>query len=342
MTRVRVGLIGCGRIGGAVHLRVLHRMPAATLAAVADPSPAARADAARIAGADVTADPMELLGRRDIDAVVICAPSDRHSQLAIAAARAGKAVYLEKPLALSVADGRAAVAALAATGRPAAIGFNHRFHPLHQRARALLRDGAIGPVRHVVTSFCEPTAPDVMPAWKRRFETGGGVLLDLGSHQVDLAGWFLGEEVAEATATLRSEVSEHDTAELRLELGGGVAVDAFLSFRAGRCDWWRFAGERGTLVVDRYASRLELTTTASGGAVRRVRWPRAPRPWQARKALRPGWEPSYRRALRAFVAAAGGAPVELPSPEDGLRSLEAILAAEASASRALQIPALAG
>jgi predicted dehydrogenase len=301
--------------------------------AVADPSHEARAAASRIARVEPAADAADVIARADVDAVVICAPPAVHAELAIAAARAGKAVYVEKPLALTLDDARAAVDALAASGRPAAVGFNHRFHPLHARARRLIRDGVLGRVRAVQTAFCEPVPGELMPAWKRSRPTGGGVLLDLGSHQVDLVRWLLGDEVESASAELRSEATEDDTAELLLETAGGASVQGFFSFRAGRCDWLRIAGDRGTLLVDRYAPRLQLARTRTDiGAVRRARWPGvlAPRPWQVRKALRPAWEPSYRLALHAFVdSAAGGRAVALPGPEDGLRSLEVLLAAEA-------------
>jgi predicted dehydrogenase len=328
---VGIGLIGCGRIGGPVHLRVLRRAPGARLVAVADPSAEAREQARGIAGVPTIADPQELLARSDVDAVVICAPTGLHAGLAIDAAAAGKAVYVEKPLALTVESAQAAADALARSGAPAAVGFNHRFNPQHQRARELLRDGAIGRVWMIQTAFCEPTPPDRMPDWKRRRATGGGALLDLGSHQADLARWLLDDEIEESSARLRSHVSEHDSAELRLELAGGARVDGFFSFRAARCDWLRIIGEHGTLTIDRYSRSLAITSSREDiGAVRHSRWPARPRAWQLRKALRPAWEPSYRTALRAFVAAAGGATVELPTPEDGVRSLHALLAAEAA------------
>jgi predicted dehydrogenase len=336
MARVGVALVGCGSIGSAVHLRALGRAPAARVVGIADPDAAARARAQRIAGRDAvaSADPLELIAHPDTDAVVICAPNAVHAELALAACAAARAVYVEKPLALTTVVARAVVAATEASGRAAAVGFNHRFHPLHRRARELLRAGAIGRVRAVTTAFCEPMPVATMPAWKRSRATGGGALLDLGSHQIDLVRWLLDDEVEQASARLQSELSDDDSAELRLELGSGAVVDGWFSFRSGRCDWLQLVGDRGVLTLDRYAPQLRLATARCDiGAVRRGTWPAfaASRPWQLRKALRPAWEPSYARALRAFVAAAGGAPVELPAPRDGLRTLEVVLAAESTA-----------
>jgi myo-inositol 2-dehydrogenase/D-chiro-inositol 1-dehydrogenase len=212
-------------------------------------------------------------------------------------------------------------------------GFNYRFHPLHVRARTLLGGGAIGRVEAVQTSFCEPVVSGSMPEWKRFRATGGGVLLDLASHQVDLVRWFLGDEVERVEASITSRLTEDDVARVGLQTARGVTVDGFFSFRACRGDHIRFFGERGILHLDRYAPRLELVRTRTDvGAVRRRRIPPlwASSLWQVHKLARPAYEPSYRRSLEAFVEALLGGKPELPSLDDGLRSLEVVLAAEAS------------
>jgi len=299
----------------------------------ADPSPEARARARRVAGIEAVADPDQLLARDDIAAVVICARTDRHAELAIGAAEAGKHLYLEKPIATTATDARRVADAVRHAGVIGMIGFNHRFHPLHQRARRLLLQGAIGPVRAVQTAFCEPLPMELMPEWKRRRATGGGVLLDLASHQIDLLRWFLDDEIERVEASIASQVTEDDTAWLELRTARGTAATCFFSFRAARGDFFRFIGEQGVLLLDRYALSLELAVTRRDSrAVRRRRLPPpwAVTPWRVRKLLRPAHEPSYRRSLVAFVEALHGRPRELPSMMDGLRSLEVVLAAEAS------------
>ena len=279
------------------------------------------------------ADPADLLRRADVSAVVICARTDTHAELAVAAAEAGKHFYLEKPIATSLRDGQRVVQAAEQAGVLATVGFNHRFHPLHASARELLAGGAIGAVQAVQTSFCEPAPVASMPEWKRARATGGGVMLDLASHQIDLVRWFLGDEIELVEASVSSQLTEDDVARVRLRTAGGVAVTGFFSFRAGRGDHFRLLGEHGVLHLDRYAPRLELAGTRTDiGAVRRRRTPPllAPRPWQVRKLARPAYEPSYRRSLQAFVDALRGNAVELPSLADGLRSLEVVVAAEAS------------
>ena len=141
------GLLGCGVIAYWAHLPVLRRMSGATLAAVADPDPAARASVRCLTGVPLHERAEDLLRRTDIDAVVICAPTQLHADLAVAAAEAGKHFYLEKPIATTprcpARGGRG--------GRWArvigAIGFNRRLHPLYQQARDLLTAGRIGRLR---------------------------------------------------------------------------------------------------------------------------------------------------------------------------------------------------
>jgi predicted dehydrogenase len=331
---VGVGVIGCGAIASAIHLPVLHRARGARIVAIADPDAGARARAAAIApGARIEDDAAAVLDAPDVDALVVCARSDTHAEIALRAAALGRHVYLEKPIAID--DGGAGVAAaLTAGAGVCAVGFNHRFHPLHQRARALLRSGALGPIAHVSVAFCEP-AGDALPAWKASRATGGGALLDLGSHQVDLVRWLLDDEIAEARAERRSVRSEHDDCRLHLRTAAGVTVDAVLSFRAARCDWLHVVGERGTLLLDRYAPRLEWSLVHPRvGGVRWRHWPSraTPRVWQLHKRVFPQHEPSYAIALRAWLGALGGTPAELPSADDGWQSLRALLEAERCAS----------
>jgi predicted dehydrogenase len=114
----------------------------------------------------------DLLGRSDIDAVVICAPTQFHAELAVAAADAGKHFYLEKPIATDAAGARRVVDAAAAAGVIGAIGFNRRLHPLYQQARDLLAAGRIGRVRAVQTALCEPLPAETMPGWRRQRASG--------------------------------------------------------------------------------------------------------------------------------------------------------------------------
>jgi predicted dehydrogenase len=339
---VRIGLLGCGSVARWLHVPALRGIPEATLVGAADPDPAARARAEQVMRVPVYERADDLLAREDVEAVIICAPTDLHAGLAIAAAAAGKHFYLEKPIAASAPDARRVIRAAADAGVTAVLGFNRRHHPLFEQARQLLAGGAIGRVRGIQTAFCEPSAPDAMPGWKRHRNTGGGVLLDLASHHVDQVRWMLDDEVATADATIRSESSEHDTAALELETVGGVRVQGFFSFRAGPADYLEFIGERGTLRVDRHSGALTLRQ-----GLRRRYGTRQPwitpslrvTAWRVERWWRPAADPSYRRSLRAFVRAATGRGSAAPTLGDGLRSLEVVLAAEDAAGSGQPAPA---
>lgn len=322
-TPLRVGVIGCGAIATAVHLRVLRRLRGVRVTALADPAPAARARAGRLVrGAALLTGPDELLARDDVDAVVVAAPSGLHAPLALATLGTARHLYLEKPLATTLEDGGRVAAAARAAGVVATIGFNWRFQPLVARARALLRAGVIGDVLAVSSVFCEPATG---PGWKARRSDGGGVLLDLGSHHFDLIPWLLGARVGRVEATIESHASEHDSALVRLHLDGGAIASSFFSLRACRAHSLELVGERGVLRIDRSTRSLSLRGARARTATI------AALAWQARSLVRPQSEPSWGNALRTFVGRIRGADVELPTFEDGLRSLEIVAAAERAA-----------
>ena len=156
--KIRFGVIGCGVIAYWTHLRLLRRLKNTTLVAATDPNPEAREKASRLTHVPIYENAGELLERDDIDAVVICAPTHLHAELAIAAAKARKHFYLEKPIASTVADGRRVIDAVKDAGVSAAIGFNRRVHPAFEQARALVAAGRIGRVRAIVTVFSEPVS----------------------------------------------------------------------------------------------------------------------------------------------------------------------------------------
>ena len=328
---LRIGLLGCGAVACEHHLPALRTMSDVAVVAVADPNRTAAARASRFAsGADVHADTAELLGRPDVDAVIVAAPSELHAELAAAAARAGKHVYVEKPLATSEDEAKRVLDEVARSGVTAAMGFNRRRHPVYEQARKQLAAGRIGEVRFAQTAFCEPVGVDGLPEWKRTRAAGGGVLLDLGSHHFDLVRWFLRAEIEVVHARTRSDSSEQDEALTEISTNTSVHVQSLFSFRAAHADFIDFFGELGRLRVDRHRGALVVhLRRRSRYGIRRA-WSSADRAvaWQARRFIGLGGDPSYGRALHAFAQRLRGAQVELPSLEDGLRSLQAVLAAE--------------
>lgn len=333
MARCSVGLIGCGAIAQAAHIPILAHLAGVQLIALCDTDPS-RLAAARLLAP--RASPFEtadaLLACEAIDAVVIALPTAAHAACAISAFDMGKHVYLEKPIAINLADGAHVVAAWERSQRVGMIGFNYRFNRLHQDTARLVARGTIGRVLEVRTTFT--TAPRELPAWKKTRNSGGGVLLDLASHHVDLVRFLIQDEIVEVRAEVQSLRSECDTARLTFRLSGGTVVESYFAFAGIEEDRIEIRGELGSLVVDRYRSlgveRPELQRNWLGGLKRLARVGAGARHFvdKLRSQLN---EPSFRIALETFVHAVRTGSRITPNLHDGLRSLGVILAAEESA-----------
>jgi len=332
MSSLRVGLLGCGRIARGVHLPLLQRMPGAKLTAIAESDAGSRAAASASApGAAVFEDYRELIARAAVDAVIICLPPHLHADSAITAFEAGLHVYLEKPLAPSLAEGERVIAAWRVAGTVGMIGFNFRFHPQAREIRQRLRSGAIGKPLAVRSVFS--ILPHAIPDWKRERATGGGALLDLASHHVDLAYYLLGAPVVRAFAGVRSLEGEGDHAALQLELESGISMQTFVSLGAVEEHRMEIVGTGGKLVLDRteLLRPAFVPATLRGARVQRLR--RAVAALDPRLLLRsPGAELSFSSALHAFVRGATGGTATQPDLADGARSLAVIEAAERSAA----------
>jgi myo-inositol 2-dehydrogenase/D-chiro-inositol 1-dehydrogenase len=186
---VRFGVLGAGRIG-QVHARAIGSVPGAVLVAIADPILAAASAVSDAYGCDIrTID--AIAGSDDIDAVVICTPTDTHADLIEQFARAGKAIFCEKPVDLSLARVRACLATVDATGARLMVGFQRRFDPDFQALRAAIDAGRIGDVEMVTLTSRDPGAPPV-----DYIKRSGGIFRDMTIHDFDVARWMLGEEVA--------------------------------------------------------------------------------------------------------------------------------------------------
>jgi predicted dehydrogenase len=336
MSPLRIGVIGCGQIARAIHLPVLARIPDARLVALAEPVEANRlAAAATVPGATVHSDYRELLQAGGLDAAVICVPPHLHAPCAIAAFDAGLHVYLEKPLAPSSADGARVVEAWRRARKIGMMGFNFRFHPQVERIRQRLGNGDIGSplgVRSVFTIL-----PHELPEWKRSRTTGGGVLLDLASHHVDLVQHLLGEPVVRVYATTRSLRGEGDHAAVQLELASGAMAQIFVSLGSVDENRLEIVGTSGKLLRPGH-----VPATQRGTRLRRLG--RALTALEPRLVLRsPGAEPSFDAALRAFVWSASGNAFAGPDIADGATNLAIIEAAERSAaSGCATVPELGG
>lgn len=327
---IALGIVGAGWLAEHVLFDVLARMPAVRVSAVADPSEARRAVARRwFPGARITADTQALLAGAAPEAVVICCPPAVHADAALRAIDAGVHVYLEKPLAVDLEQGRRLAERARASGRVAMIGLNYRHHPLVERLRGAIAAGRIGrPVAmHSVFSVAGGGS-----GWRASPASGGGALFELGSHHFDLVRFLFGAEIVQVSARIWSRRHEGDSAIAGVELETGVHGSLALMIGAADEDHVFVLGDRGSARLDRLSGRMTFgAKTFEYG--RRHALGRAAREAGAAvagAASRPG-EPSYARALSAFVHAIRTGRPAPPCFEDGLRSLEAVDAAGRSA-----------
>ena len=332
---VRLGVLGCGSIARAAHLRSLSRNANATVIAIADADPNNLAAARLLApNARVAADYAAVLEMPDVDAVIVALPPALHAVAALVALERQKHVYMEKPLATRLSDAERVVAAWHGSKLTAMMGFNYRYNPVIQQARARIAAGAIGSPMAGRTVFATPRR--ALPAWKQKRGTGGGVLLDLAVHHIDLVHFLLDAEISQVSAEIRSMASDDDTAFLQLRLTSDVTVQSMCSLSAVEEDRIEIYGSSAKISVDRYRSlRVEETPANAGGALgaaatRFVGEVRA-LPYAIRKMRAPLNDPSFTLAIDAFIRAVSDRSPATPSLSDGFRALAVIEAAELSA-----------
>jgi myo-inositol 2-dehydrogenase/D-chiro-inositol 1-dehydrogenase len=191
---IRFGLLGAGRIG-KVHAKAVTGDANAKLVAVADAFPAAAQAIADHYGCEVRSIDA-IAAAKDIDAVVICTPTDTHADLIEQFVKAGKAVFCEKPIDLSLARVKACLDVVRAHKGTLMVGFNRRFDPHFRAVRAEIDKGSIGDVEMVVITSRDPGAPPV-----DYIKRSGGIFRDMTIHDFDMARFLLGEEIEEVVAT---------------------------------------------------------------------------------------------------------------------------------------------
>ncbi|MBY5314773.1 inositol 2-dehydrogenase [Rhizobium leguminosarum] len=218
---VRFGLLGAGRIG-KVHAKAVSGDTNAKLVAVADAFPQAAEAIASGYGCEVrTIEAIE--AAKDIDAVVICTPTDTHADLIERFARAGKAIFCEKPIDLDVARVKACINVVEETGAKLMVGFNRRFDPHFMAVRKVIDEGKIGDVEMVTITSRDPGAPPV-----DYIKRSGGIFRDMTIHDFDMARFLLGEEPVSVLATAAvlvdkaiGEAGDYDSVSVILQTKSG-------------------------------------------------------------------------------------------------------------------------
>lgn len=321
---------------------------------------AVKAAAERYGWAESATDWQSVVDRDDIDVVDICTPGHLHADIALAALRAGKHVLVEKPLANTVIESEAMVAAAAASSGRSMIGFNYRRVPALALARQVIAEGRIGRVRHVRAAYLQDWLVDETApmTWRlRREQAGSGVLGDLGSHVVDQLHHLLGEPVVSARGHLRTfvesrpgetgpeRVTVDDAAWATLETASGVVASVEVSRMAtsrknGLC--LEVFGSDGSLSFD--LERLnELGLDEGGHGVRRVLVTETDHPyldawWPPGHVL--GWDHTFTSQAADLLTAIARGVDPTPSFADGLavqRVLAAIERSDASSGACVDV-----
>lgn len=193
-SKLNLGLVGVGRMGIAYARYLATRVPGAALYAVSDVrAEAAEAARAEFGAAKAYSNFEDLVNDRAVDAVVVMTPTKLHRDVVVAAARAGKPIFCEKPLSLGLDDARAVQEAVAKSGVFFQLGFMRRFDAGYAAAKKQIAAGAIGKPCVFKSTSKDKERPSVDYL---RPENSGGLFIDMGIHDFDLARWFMGDVVS--------------------------------------------------------------------------------------------------------------------------------------------------
>ncbi|MHA3685108.1 Gfo/Idh/MocA family oxidoreductase [Leucobacter sp. HY1908] len=231
----RLGLIGSGWIGAFHAETIAQRIPGACLAAVADPQPGAAERVAAPLGVTRTyLDPADLIADSNVDGVVISSPAFTHTDLVVAAAQAGKAVFVEKPMALTLADADRAIAAAHTARVPLRTGFNRRFARDFAAAREIIASGGVGTPQLMRSVTRDPglANPGAVKPWT--------IFLETLIHDFDTLNWLNAgarpvEVFAMADALVAPEFKDAgllDTAVVTIRYDNGAMATAEANFSA--------------------------------------------------------------------------------------------------------------
>jgi myo-inositol 2-dehydrogenase/D-chiro-inositol 1-dehydrogenase len=319
---LRFALLGAGRIG-KVHARAVGSNSQAKLVAVADAFEKAATELAAAFGAEVrTIDAIEKA--KDIDAVIICTPTDTHADLIERFAKAGKAIFCEKPIDLSVKRVEKCLAVVEKTKATLMVGFNRRFDPHFAAVRKAIDDGAIGTVEMVTITSRDPGAPPL-----DYIARSGGIFRDMTIHDFDMARFLLGEEPVAVSAHASvlvdkkiGEAGDFDSVSVILETASGKQAVISNSRRAtyGYDQRIEVHGSKGMVAAENQRPvSIELANDKG--------YTRPP----LHDFFMTRYIDAYAKEIAAFIAAATAGKKAAPSGKDGLIALKLADAALKSA-----------
>ncbi|HUZ85515.1 MAG TPA: Gfo/Idh/MocA family oxidoreductase [Candidatus Baltobacterales bacterium] len=326
MTQLRIALIGAGRAGRLHARNVASSISDARLTAVVDTEATAAAALAHELGAPAHGSLEDVLD--ECDAVVITTPTFTHADYAVQAAKAGKHVFCEKPLALNLHDCDRMIEAARSAGVVLQVGFVRRFQPEFVEARRRIEAGGIGEPM-VVKSLTR--GPGLPPPWAWDIELSNGMLAEVNSHDFDCVRWLVGSDIHRVyaeTSNVKGAARgvqvdgfyDNAVVALRFKSGAIGTIDGTCPADYGYDARVEILGSEGLLVIgDLRSQTLIEVRDRDHGAVTPVF-----RSWPER------FESAYRAEIRAFVAAALGGKKPVVGGEDGRAVVHAVIAANRS------------
>ncbi len=327
---VRFGIVGCGKVAERLALPQLNGCAQARVTALVDTKREAARRLAEQFGIDrrlVWTDWRRMLREAEVDAVAVCVPNFLHYEVTLGCCRAKKHVMVEKPIARTLQEADGMIDAARRAGVRLMVEQTQRFDPAHEVAKALLDSGRLGRI-HTLRGRLGHAGPEywsrTSPWYTRRAQSGGGALMDLGIHLVDLLLWLSGKSVKRlcaSAATIEKRVPVEDTASLLMEFTDGTLGSCEVSWttRVYEVMTW-FQGERGKLTTanDR-AHPVSVQWARTTGDPNKPRgaevYPEVPRASR--------WGGAYAQ----FVDSVLHARPPGVSGEDGRRALEVVTAA---------------
>ena len=225
MKKLKLGVIGTGRIG-KVHIATLvQSVPQAEIVAIADVNITGAQEVAKSFGIGIVySNYQDVINHPDVEAVVICSPTDTHAQYIVEIARAGKHIFCEKPVDLSLEVIQNALAEVTKAGVKLMVGFNRRFDPNFAKIKQLVETGKIGDPHILKITSRDPAPP---PA--EYSAVSGGMFMDMTIHDFDMARFIAGSEVTEVYTNAAvlvdpaiGEAGDVDTAIITLTFANGA------------------------------------------------------------------------------------------------------------------------
>ncbi len=330
---LNVGIVGCGKIAQVRHLPEYQANPDAQICGVFDLDADRAAGVAAKYGANAYASAEEMFADPKIEAVSICAANFAHADLSIKALEAGKHVLCEKPMAITLAECEAMLAAAKKAGKRLVIGQNQRLAGAHVKAKALLDAGEIGSVISFRTAFGHggPETWSITPGkdvWffdKKR--AAMGAMADLGIHKTDLIRFLLGQDVTRVTASLTTLdkrgsdgqlIGVDDNAVCIYEMSGGAigTMTASWTYYGAEDNSTVLYGTKGIMrIYDDPAHSIAITFADGTKAFYDV------------EAIQTNDNQTASGVIDEFVAAVGEGRPSVLDADDVVRSMKAVFAA---------------